>query len=357
MAEPQIVKGSDGRYRVWDGTMMVGVYEPEDAAGAQSHLDAIIERRPKRTAAPAPVPQVIELSAPAPVSRRAKSHNAAAEDPDTPHIKRFTDGWRVWNPSPKVRAYVGDGTRGPFASLAAASGRMREIIMELAEDGHATKKVARKAEKLAAEGGDLFGGAPPKPRVIGSQASMFSEGTMLPPARPATASRAAPGQGAFKFNGGRYYVTRGEGGGSPFVVIDPEGYPAGGAPTRDLAQEIADEENRILEARRARARSSHQYSMNGAGNPTPAMMNLLARVRGHELERGGRGMDVGGASGASVAGLLSRGLITTRDLGEQRHEVWRGRPGHHHVTVKRSRLIVANTTAAGRSALAARRAA
>lgn len=91
----------------------------------------------------------------APVSATRGATSSRGEDPRIPHIKRFSDGYRVWNPM--VRNYVGDAHMRPFVDAASASDLQRALYMEMAASGSAPAKVMQKAATMRAEGGDLFG--------------------------------------------------------------------------------------------------------------------------------------------------------------------------------------------------------
>lgn len=97
------------------------------------------------------------------------------EDPRTPHIKQFSDGYRVWNPM--VRNYVGDAHMQPFRDVGAASVLQRALYMEMAASGTAPAKVMRKAEAMRAEGSDLFG-ASAAVRPTGEQRGFKFNGAM-----------------------------------------------------------------------------------------------------------------------------------------------------------------------------------
>lgn len=112
------------------------------------------------------------------------------EDPRTPHIKQFSDGYRVWNPM--VRNYVGDAHMQPFRDVGAASVLQRALYMEMAASGSAPARIVRRAEAMRAEGSDLFGAS--------------------------AAVRSTGEQRGFKFNGAMAASKA-----NPFVVVDNQG--------------------------------------------------------------------------------------------------------------------------------------
>lgn len=112
------------------------------------------------------------------------------EDPRTPHIKQFSDGYRVWNPM--VRNYVGDAHMQPFRDVGAASVLQRALYMEMAASGSAPARIVRRAEAMRAEGSDLFGAS--------------------------AAVRSTGEQRGFKFNGAMAASKA-----NPFVVVDNRG--------------------------------------------------------------------------------------------------------------------------------------
>ena len=126
----------------------------------------------------------VALLSPAPERSPTASRSAASkgEDPAVPHLKHFSDGWRVWNPM--IRNYVGDATRTAFADQGQASELMRAIYAEMAAAGVGPKRVTAKAAAMRSSGPDLFG-AVVAPRSVGEQVG-------------------------FKFNG-RTWRTRGDG--------------------------------------------------------------------------------------------------------------------------------------------------
>lgn len=130
----------------------------------------------------------VDLFAPVSVAKAATP--SWTDDPRTPHIKQFSDGYRVWNPM--VRNYVGDAHMQPFRDIGAASVLQRALYMEMAASGTAPAKVMRKAEAMRAEGSDLFGAS--------------------------AAVRPTGEQRGFKFNGAMAASKA-----NPFVVVDKRG--------------------------------------------------------------------------------------------------------------------------------------
>lgn len=122
------------------------------------------------------------FSGAAPASGGRAGRGAKAEDPNLPHVKRFTDGYRVWNPM--IRAYVGDATMSAFQDVGLASDLQRSILVEMSQSGAASKRVTSKVKAMQ-EAPSLFGSAP--------------------------AARPTGEQTGFKFN--------------PFVVVDRSGRP------------------------------------------------------------------------------------------------------------------------------------
>ena len=149
-APPHIHTGSDGRFRVWDGDRFAAIYEPDDYASAQAHLQRLEPKRRKRPVAE--TPRELVLSTEVRAVRRG-STDVAAEDPERVHVKEFSDGWRVWNPL--SRSYVGAADRGAFSAKTDAMFRARELTLQAgASRSPAARAPARRSADV--EGGGLF---------------------------------------------------------------------------------------------------------------------------------------------------------------------------------------------------------
>lgn len=96
-----------------------------------------------------------------------KPGHLPGEDPAVPHVKRFQDGYRVWNPI--VRGYVGNERMQPFDDVGAASDLVRSLYVEMAKAGVGGKKVREKAESMIERGPDLLGAAPTARPPVGEQ--------------------------------------------------------------------------------------------------------------------------------------------------------------------------------------------
>lgn len=116
-----------------------------------------------------------DLFASAATSGRAEK-TSKAEDPSIPHIKRFMDGYRVWNPM--LRAYVGDASMQAFRDVGLASDLQRSIYVEMANAGAGGKRIAEKVQRMQVESG-LFGGAP-QARPTGEQRGFKFNGRVPP---------------------------------------------------------------------------------------------------------------------------------------------------------------------------------
>lgn len=99
--------------------------------------------------------RVLHPGAPASeIARLAK--DLLAEDRARPFVRRFTDGWRVWNP--RTESFVGNGPGRPFATAGEAEYRRRALAGEPADDGPMFRRAeAAEAPSRAAPQLDLFG--------------------------------------------------------------------------------------------------------------------------------------------------------------------------------------------------------
>jgi hypothetical protein len=125
MAEAQIVVGSDGRFRVWDGDKVAEIYEPHEEHDARAHLARLQRRRGVRPEVKATPERTLTLAAPTAATTRGSSSGARnREDPKHPFVKRFSNGWFVWNPL--TETFVGQNA-GPFLSELEALAKVLEL--------------------------------------------------------------------------------------------------------------------------------------------------------------------------------------------------------------------------------------
>lgn len=99
--------------------------------------------------------RVLHPSAPSSeIARIAK--DLLAEDRSRPFVRRFSDGWRVWNP--RTESFVGHGPGRPFATAGEAEYRRRALAGEPADDGPMFRRAEpAEAPSRAAPQLDLFG--------------------------------------------------------------------------------------------------------------------------------------------------------------------------------------------------------
>ena len=96
------------------------------------------------------------------------------EDTEIPHIKQYSDGWRVWNPI--SRMYLGDRNRNAFQDKDDALARLREMFMEVAEAKRARRgptEAQKKARARAALSGDIFANAAPDSVLVSGEQRGF----------------------------------------------------------------------------------------------------------------------------------------------------------------------------------------
>lgn len=143
----------------------------------------------------------------APQSELARiAQGLLAEDRSRPFVRRFVDGWRVWNP--RTGSFVGNGPGGPFSTRGEAEHRRRALVGEATDDGPMFRRLEAASPPRAAPQLDLFGARknPGRPVALGDAglATVSYGGARFETGRPVTFDFARNTAKAPRIRGGAY---------------------------------------------------------------------------------------------------------------------------------------------------------
>jgi hypothetical protein len=223
---------------VVDGDKVAEIYEPHEEHDARAHLARLQRRRGVRPEVKATPERTLTLAAPTAATTRGSSSGARnREDPKHPFVKRFSNGWFVWNPL--TETFVGQNA-GPFLSELEALAKVLELSNRMKAR---PSKAEAPAPLLAAQAP----AAAPGPAPSRPQGALFDH-------------EAPKKQMGFKFNdraavarsrpgAARYHATRD---GDHWRVVDADGAVIFSANLRTnplaehQARALAEEENGIV---------------------------------------------------------------------------------------------------------------